>query len=183
MLILGRGAQGVGAGIVGPAVLVLVTHAFGAERRGWAIGLLGMLLGVFSAAGPLVGGIFTDTVGWQAIFVVHATLAAVAAALVARTIAPEAAGSPLPLRLASTAALAGVVLGIQVSIIEGRRFGWQVGVVFVAVAVVSAVVLWRLERGRTDRVLDFTICEYPRWPRRRSPARSSPSPSTETSST
>jgi hypothetical protein len=119
MLILGRGAQGVGAGIVGPAVLVLVTHAFGAERRGWAIGLLGMLLGVFSAAGPLVGGIFTDTVGWQAIFVVHATLAAVAAALVAHTIAPEAAGSPLPLRLASTAALAGVVLGIQVSIIEG----------------------------------------------------------------
>ncbi|HXV35044.1 MAG TPA: MFS transporter [Gaiellaceae bacterium] len=161
MLILGRGAQGVGAGIVGPSVLVLVTDAFGAERRGWAIGLFGMLLGGFSAAGPLVGGIFTDTVGWQAIFVVHGVLAAAAAALVARTVPHLAGRARLPLLLGSTAALAGVVLGVQVSIIEGRRLGWEVGVLFVALAVASALVLWRRERGRTDRVLDFAMLRIP----------------------
>lgn len=161
MLILGRGAQGIAAGMVSPAVLVLVTHAFGAERRGWAIGLLGMLLGLFSASGPLVGGIFTDTVGWQAIFVAHGVLAGGAALLVARAVAAERVTSSVALRLGATLAVAGVVLGVQVSIIEGRRFGWEVGVVFVAIAIASAILLWRLERGRADRVVDFAMLRIP----------------------
>jgi EmrB/QacA subfamily drug resistance transporter len=161
MLVLGRGAQGVGAGTVSPAGLLLVTRAFGADRRGWAIGLVGMLLGISSAVGPLVGGIFTDTVGWRAIFVAHGLLGAAAAFLLTRAVARDRSSSTVDLRLGSTAALAGVVLGIQLAIIEGRRLGWHDAIAFAALAAVSVVVFWRLERSRDDKVLDFSVLRRP----------------------
>jgi MFS family permease len=161
MLVLGRGLQGIGAGLVAPAGLLAVTRAFGTERRGWAIGLMGMVLGLFSATGPLVGGAFTDTIGWRAIFVSHAVLATVGTLLVIRDSPPDRAGRAIELRLRSTAALAGAVLGIQLAVIEGRRLGWDAALAFLALSVACAAVLWRLERGRPDPVLDLSILRRP----------------------
>jgi EmrB/QacA subfamily drug resistance transporter len=161
MLILGRGLQGVGAGIVSPAGLVLVTRAYGAERRGYAIGLMGMLLGVFSAIGPLVGGTFTDTIGWRAIFVVHAVLALAAGALVAGTVRVGSASRAVELQLRAVLLLAGVVLGIQISIIEGHRVGWPVVAGFGTLALVCALALRRVEHGSADKVVDFSLLRLP----------------------
>ena len=161
MLILGRGLQGVGAGIVSPAGLLLLTRAYGAERRGFAIGLMGMILGVFSAVGPLVGGTFTDTVGWRAIFVVHALLATAAAVLVKDALRQGSRSRDVDLRLPAVLLLAGVVLGIQICIIEGNRVGWPVFAAFGTLALVCALALRRAERGRTDRVIDFSLLRLP----------------------
>jgi MFS transporter, DHA2 family, methylenomycin A resistance protein len=161
MLILGRGLQGVGAGIVSPAGLVLLTRAYGAERRGFAIGLMGMILGVFSAVGPLVGGTFTDTVGWRAIFVAHALLATAAVVLVADVLRPGARSRDVDLRLRAVLLLAGVVLGIQICIIEGNRVGWPVFAAFGTLALVCALALRRVERGSADRVIDFSLLRLP----------------------
>jgi len=161
MLILGRGLQGVGAGIVSPAGLVLVTRAFGAERRGYAIGVMGMLLGAFSAIGPLVGGTFTDTIGWRAIFVTHAVLAVIAAGLVTHTARREAGTGDVELRLRAVLLLAAVVLAVQICIIEGHRVGWPVLAGFGAVAVAAALALRRVERGRADKVVDFSLLRLP----------------------
>jgi MFS transporter, DHA2 family, methylenomycin A resistance protein len=161
MLILGRALQGVGAGIVSPAGLVLVTRAFGEERRGYAIGMIGMLVGVFAAAGPIVGGAFTDTIGWRAIFVAHGTLAAVAALFVLRTVRSERRSAAVELRLRSVLLLSGVVLGVQICVIEGNRVGWPVAAGFAAVAACSGFALWRRERGSSDKVLDFSLLRRP----------------------
>jgi DHA2 family methylenomycin A resistance protein-like MFS transporter len=163
MLIGGRGIQGVGAGIVSPAGLVLVTRAFGAERRGYAIGLMGMLIGAFSAVGPLVGGTFTDTIGWRAIFVTHAALAIAAAGLVAHTVRrePGSASGGVELRLRPVLLLATVVLAIQICIVEGHRVGWPVLVGAGIVAVSAALALRRVERGRADKVVDFSLLRLP----------------------
>jgi EmrB/QacA subfamily drug resistance transporter len=161
MLIVGRGMQGVGAGMVSPAGLVLVTHAFGREHRGYAVGLIAMIVGFFSAVGPIVGGAFTDTIGWRAIFVVHALLAAVAAALVLHTLREERTSRAVELRLRSVLLLSGVVLGLQVCIIEGGRIGWPVAVALAILAALSGVALWRIERGSADKVLDFSLLRLP----------------------
>jgi MFS transporter, DHA2 family, methylenomycin A resistance protein len=161
MLILGRGLQGVGAGIVGPAGLVMVTRAYGAERRGYAIGLMGTILGVFAAVGPLVGGTFTDTVGWRAIFVVHAVLALGAAALAVGTTRSGDGSADVSLRGHAVALLAGIVFGVQICIVEGHRVGWPVLATFGALAVACALGLRRVEAGRTDKVLDFSLLRLP----------------------
>lgn len=161
MLIAGRGIQGIGAGIVSPAGLVLVTRAFGAERRGFAIGLMGMIIGAFAAVGPLVGGTLTDTVGWRAIFVTHAALAIVAAGLVTRTVPREPGSGAVELRLRPVLLLAAVVLAVQICIIEGHRVGWPVLVGFGIVAVSAALALRRVEHGRADKVVDFSLLRLP----------------------
>jgi MFS transporter, DHA2 family, methylenomycin A resistance protein len=161
MLILGRGLQGIGAGIVSPAGLVLLTRAYGAERRGYAIGLMGMILGVFAAVGPLVGGAFTDTIGWRAIFVVHAILALAALLLVRDTVRPRPRSHHVELQLRAVLLLAGVVLGIQICIIEGHRIGWPVVAAFGTLALVCALALRRVERRSSDRVVDFSLLRLP----------------------
>jgi MFS family permease len=59
-LIVARGVQGVGAAIIFPASLAMLTIAFPERQRGLAIGISGAVGTVFLALGPLVGGFLTD---------------------------------------------------------------------------------------------------------------------------
>jgi MFS family permease len=65
------------------------------------------------------------------------------------------------LRLRSVGLLAGVVLGLQICIIEGHRVGWPVFVGFATLAVVCGLALRRVERGSDDKVLDFSLLRLP----------------------
>ncbi len=67
-LVIGRGLQGVGAAAVvglGPTALSL---SYPPQRRGAAIGTLGATVGVAYAAGPVVGGLLTEVIGWRWLF-------------------------------------------------------------------------------------------------------------------
>jgi len=76
LLIAARGLQGVGAALMTPASLAIISASFAPEDRGPAIGAWSGLAGVTTAIGPLVGGWLVDTVGWQAIFWINVPLAA-----------------------------------------------------------------------------------------------------------
>jgi EmrB/QacA subfamily drug resistance transporter len=67
-LIGARAVQGVGAAIVFPLTLTLISEAFPPEKRGAAIGMWGGISGAAVAAGPLVGGAIIEGVSWQWIF-------------------------------------------------------------------------------------------------------------------
>jgi EmrB/QacA subfamily drug resistance transporter len=82
VLITARAVQGVGAAIISPAALSIVTTTFdeGAERNK-ALGIWGALGGSGAAAGVLFGGILTKYLGWQWIFYVNVPVGALVLAL------------------------------------------------------------------------------------------------------
>src|ERR1700724_3195273 len=71
-LIVARGVQGLGAAILSPAALSIVTTTFteGAERNK-ALGIWGALAGGGGAAGVLLGGVLTSGIGWVWVFFVN----------------------------------------------------------------------------------------------------------------
>jgi EmrB/QacA subfamily drug resistance transporter len=81
-LICARAVQGLGAAIISPAALSIITTTFaeGAERNK-ALGIWGAIAGIGGAAGVLLGGILTDTLGWEWIFFINVPVGALVLAL------------------------------------------------------------------------------------------------------
>ena len=69
-----RAVQGLGAAIVMPLGLTLLTSSFPAERRGAVVGIWGGVAGLGVASGPLVGGVVTEGLDWHWIFWVNVPL-------------------------------------------------------------------------------------------------------------
>jgi len=67
-LLIGRGAQGVGAALLLPNSLAILGASFSGEARGRAIGLWAAIGAVMGAIGPVLGGWLIDHLGWRAIF-------------------------------------------------------------------------------------------------------------------
>lgn len=78
MLVVARVAQAVFAAALGPGVQSLLRAATPPARVGRAFGLMGSVLGVGAASGPVVGGALTQAFGWPAIFVFNVPVAAAA---------------------------------------------------------------------------------------------------------
>jgi len=70
VLVAFRAVQGIAGALVLPSVLTLLTSAAGAARRGRAVSWWAASNGAGQAAGPTVGGLLADTLGWRAVFVV-----------------------------------------------------------------------------------------------------------------
>ena len=66
-----RAVQGVGGGFVESGVFITVAELFEPRERGKYMGAISSMYGLASVAGPLVGGLIADTVGWQWIFLVN----------------------------------------------------------------------------------------------------------------
>jgi MFS family permease len=92
VVVAARGLQGVGAALLTPGSLAIISASFAPEDHAPAIGLWSGLSGVTTAIGPLVGGWLVDTTGWRAIFWINASLAAVVVWLAVRRV-PETTGS------------------------------------------------------------------------------------------
>lgn len=76
-LIVFRGLQGLGAGALFPVALAVIGDLFEPAERGKYQGLVGAVFGLSSLIGPAVGGIITDTIGWQWVFFVNLPVGAV----------------------------------------------------------------------------------------------------------
>ena len=90
-LIAARAAQGLGAAIVSPAALSIITTTFseGAERNR-ALGIWGAVAGAGGAAGVLLGGILTSGLSWRWVLFVNVPIGLAAAALAPRTLVESA---------------------------------------------------------------------------------------------
>lgn len=76
VLIAARGLQGVGAALLTPGSLALISASMDEEDRGAAIGAWSGLAGVATAFGPLLGGWLVEAVSWRAVFYLNLPLAA-----------------------------------------------------------------------------------------------------------
>ncbi|BBY34786.1 MFS transporter [Mycolicibacter minnesotensis] len=70
-LIAARAVQGVGAALLTPQTLSVITRTFPPERRGAAMSVWGATAGVATLVGPLAGGVLVDRLGWEWIFFVN----------------------------------------------------------------------------------------------------------------
>ncbi len=124
-LIAARCAMGLGAALVFPATLSLISNVF-TERgeRARAIGLWGATAGIAIALGPIVGGWLLERFDWTSIFFAMAPVAAVAAMLVALSVPtsrdPSAPRLDPAGLLLSSAAMALLIF----TIIEAPEHGW-----------------------------------------------------------
>ena len=157
MLIAARLLQGAAGAILSPSVfsIVTVTFAEGSERNK-ALGILGGIAGSGAAIGVLLGGVFTEYVGWEWIFFVNIPIAAIALALVPRYVR-ESKAEGLARHFDSfgavtvTASLVLLVFGLT----QANRVGWgsaQTIGVFIGSAALMAVFLWNETRSRSPLV-------------------------------
>ena len=133
ILIATRAVQGLGAAIVMPLGLTLLTAAFPAERRGAVVGIWGGVAGRGVASGPLVGGVGTEGLDWHWVFWVNVPLGLAAAVAVLRVL-PETYGphqrlDPLGM-LTASGAMAALVWGV----LRAPDAGWGSAEVLVALA-------------------------------------------------
>ncbi|GAA5226725.1 DHA2 family efflux MFS transporter permease subunit [Paeniglutamicibacter antarcticus] len=70
-LIVARVVQGLGASLMSPQTMTFITRMFPYARRGAAMGVWGAVAGIATLVGPIAGGIFVDTLGWEWIFFVN----------------------------------------------------------------------------------------------------------------
>ena len=81
MLLAARAVQGVGAAMLMPNSLSILSHAFAGEAKGRAVGTWAAVGAIAAAVGPPLGGWLVDAVGWRAIFYINLPVAAAAVAL------------------------------------------------------------------------------------------------------
>ena len=123
LLIGARSVQGLGAALVMPLSLTLLSAAFPADRRGLAIGIWSGLSGLAVALGPVVGGAVVDGLSWQWIFFLNVPIGIVLAPFAYRVLdeshGPDGVLDVRGLVLASTGLFA-LVWGI----VRGNDQGW-----------------------------------------------------------
>src|SRR5690242_14405378 len=86
-MIVSRGAQGTGAALLTPAALSIIVTTYTGKQRSTALAIWGTIGSMGIAAGVLLGGILTTTLGWRSIFFVNVPIGIVAAVLTLRTVA------------------------------------------------------------------------------------------------
>jgi DHA2 family methylenomycin A resistance protein-like MFS transporter len=123
-LIAARFAQGLGAALLVPTSLALLRSAFEEQQaRTRAVAVWAAAGGAAVAAGPVVGGVLINTVGWRSIFLINVLVGAIALALTASRVAPvPAKGGRIDIGGQLTATLA--IGGLTFAIIDGPRNGW-----------------------------------------------------------
>ena len=122
-LIAARAVQGVGAAIMMPLTLTLLTAAVPAARRGMAYGIWGAVNGLAVASGPLIGGSLTEHVSWQWIFWLNVPLG-LALLPLARLRLAESFGTGARLDAVGTLLASGGLFGIVYGLIRGPIDGW-----------------------------------------------------------
>ncbi|MDQ1009011.1 EmrB/QacA subfamily drug resistance transporter [Streptomyces sp. V4I23] len=122
-LVAARAVQGVGAAIMMPLTLTLLTAAVPAARRGAALGIFSAVTGLAVASGPLIGGSLTEHMSWQWIFWLNVpiglALLPLARLRLAESYAPDAR-----LDVPGTLLVSGGLFGVVYGLVNGNAHGW-----------------------------------------------------------
>ncbi len=129
-----RAVQGLGAAVVMPLGLTLLTSSFPAERRGAVVGIWGGVAGLGVAAGPLVGGVVTEGLDWHWIFWVNVPLGIAAVVAVLRVL-PETYGPRTPLDPIGMVTASGAMGALVWGVLRAPDAGWRSTEVVVSLVV------------------------------------------------
>ncbi len=157
-LIVFRMVQAIGGAMLNPVAMSIITNTFtDPAERARAIGVWGAVGGISMAAGPLIGGVLVDSVGWRSIFLINLPIGLAALALTLRHIPESRAARPRrpdPVGQVLVIALLG---SLTYGIIEAPAAGWRSPLIMgcAVVAVASFVGLLVYEPRRKDPLIDL----------------------------
>ena len=127
VLVAARAAQGLGAALIAPVALSIITTLFAHDpaEYGRAMGIWGASAPVGGAAGVLLGGVLTQALGWGWVLFVNVPVAVVALALSPTLLAPGRPTGPRPRLDLIGAVLVTAALALVVSVLVGANdAGW-----------------------------------------------------------
>ncbi len=153
-----RGVQGVGAALLLPSTLSIVTDLFAPEERGKALGIWTGVSGLALATGPLVGGFLSESVSWRAIFYVNLPVAIgtlVVSLLVVRESRDETAERSIdvPGLIALTVGLTALMVALMQSIAWHLGSGREIALFVLSAIALAAFVA--IERRSRVPMVDF----------------------------
>lgn len=123
LLIAARVLQGLGAALMTPQTMAVITRIFPPDRRGAAIGLWGATAGMATLVGPILGGVLVDGLGWEWIFFINVPIGIVGFILAWRLVPSLTTHQhkfDIPGVVLSAVGLFLLVFGLQ----EGETYNW-----------------------------------------------------------
>ena len=122
-LIAARIVQGLGAAIVLPLSLTILTTAFPVQRRGMIVGIYGGLAGLAVALGPIIGGAVTQGIDWHWIFWINVPIGAAALPLAMRLL-PDSYGAQERLDPLGVTLVTSGIVAIVWALVRADQAGW-----------------------------------------------------------
>jgi EmrB/QacA subfamily drug resistance transporter len=160
MLIAARTVQGVGAALMMPATLSIISATFPVHQRGLAIGIWAGVSAMALAIGPLVGGLLTQHIDWGWIFFINVpvgVLAIIASGFLIRESRDTSAEQRLDLPGLVTSGVA--LFALTFALIEANDYGWTSPAILslFAVAGIAFVAFVLLELHQRAPMLDLSL--------------------------
>ncbi len=151
-----RAIMAIGGALMWPAIVGLIFAIVPADRAGLAGGLILGVSGIGNAFGPMIGGLLTDAIGWQAILVLNLPVAAIAVLVTLRTVPSDTPSGPRErLDIAGVVTITVALVALLVALDQATDWGWgdwRIVVLF-ALAVVLGLAFVATQRRRTGAVL------------------------------
>jgi EmrB/QacA subfamily drug resistance transporter len=161
-MIAARATQGVGAALMMPTAMAIVSAVFPAERRGAALGVLAGGSAFFAALGPVLGGVLTS-IDWRLVFLINVPLAA-ATILLTLVSTPKLApsGERRPIDFSGMVTFGVGIAAIVFGLAQGQPQGWgSPETVIPLVAGVAALALFVWIEGRvSEPLLNFRLFRH-----------------------
>jgi len=163
MLNLARGLQGIGAAAMFATALALIAQEFEGRERATAIGIWGATVGGAVAIGPLVGGILTESLGWEWIFFVNVPIGIAAIVMTERKLLNVKATDPQPIDWGGLVTFSAALFLLIFGLIRGNDEGWgsTVIVACLAGAAVLLAAFVAIELRRRHSMLDMSLFRKP----------------------
>ena len=124
-LIAARAFQGVGAALLMPGTLSIITVTFPPHERAKAIGLWAGMSGVALALGPTVGGLMVEHLGWQSVFFLDVPIGIVAVLTASRTVRESVSEVTRELDIPGLLLGSGALFAATYALIEANERGWS----------------------------------------------------------
>jgi EmrB/QacA subfamily drug resistance transporter len=160
---IARALQGIGGAALFATALALIGAEYTGPERAGAIAVWGSTVGLAVAAGPLLGGIITDSLGWRWVFFVNVPVGAFAFAVAIMKVRESRDPNARRTDVAGLVSFAAALLLIVQALLRGNDVGWSsaqiVGSLVVGIALLAAFVVIEVRQQRP--MLDVSLFRRP----------------------
>jgi EmrB/QacA subfamily drug resistance transporter len=119
-----RAVQGLGAALLMPQTLAILTMVFPPERRGAAFGVWGAVAGIATVAGPTLGGLLVTAFDWRYIFFINLPVGIAVLILTVFLIPDLRTNRRHSFDVLGVVLASGALLAICYSLVEGQKYSW-----------------------------------------------------------